>query len=79
MEENTGIQAIPAELDMLIDWQWPNALMVGATRHSDSVYSVYILDLDYTYTKWLASLSLDHRWSLSPREGPWENDSQLEL
>lgn len=67
MEEDQTIQEIPQRLDEIIDYAFPNALMVGATHHSESVYSIYVLDLDYRYTKWLASLSLDDRWSLSPR------------
>jgi hypothetical protein len=67
VEVDPSIQAIPQRLDEIIDYAFPNALMVGATCHSDDVYSIYILDLDYSYTRWLASLSLDNRWSLSPR------------
>jgi hypothetical protein len=65
--EDHSIQAIPGRLDEIIDYAFPDALMVGATCHSDGAYTIYILDLDYSYTRWLASLSLDDRWTLSPR------------
>lgn len=61
-----SIQEIPKRLDEIIDYAFPDALMVGATCHSAHAYSIYVLDLDYSYTKWLASLSLDNRWTLSP-------------
>jgi hypothetical protein len=67
MDEAPSIQEIPERLDEIIDYAFPDALMVGATPHSEETYTVYILDLDYTYTRWLASLSVDNRWTLSPR------------
>lgn len=59
----------PAALDEVIDYRFPDALWVEVTMHSEEAGSIWILDLDYTYTRWLASLSLDGRWTLSPREG----------
>lgn len=58
---------LPRDLDETISWLAPDALWVSAKRHSDYVYSVWILDVDYSYTEWLASLSFDQRWTLSPR------------
>jgi hypothetical protein len=57
----------PPELSELVLWRFPDALDLDYQRHSDQVYTVHILDLDYSYTRWLASLSLDGRWTLSPR------------
>jgi hypothetical protein len=74
VEEDFSIQEIPKRLDEIIDYLYPDALMVGATRHSDDVYSIYVLDIDYKYTKWLASLSLDQRWTLSPRDNAWHSE-----
>lgn len=45
-----------------------------AQRHDDRIYVIWILDADYSYTQWLASRSLDWRWTLSPINGPWENE-----
>jgi hypothetical protein len=67
VEEDLTIQEIPAELDDLIDYGWPDALMVGATPHGESTYTLYILDLDYSYSRHLACLSADGRWTISPR------------
>lgn len=74
MDEKFTNVAIPKHLDEIIDYAFPDALMVGHTAHAEDTYSIYILGLDYSYTKWLASLSLDNRWTLSPISGPWEND-----
>lgn len=60
---------LPADLDSLLDEFWPDALWIAGQRISDEVYTLWILDLDYSYTEWLACLSLDGRWTVSPR-GP---------
>jgi hypothetical protein len=40
--------------DLQVDW------------HSPQAATVWMLDRDWKYTRWLASLSLDQRWTLSP-------------
>jgi hypothetical protein len=62
----------PQALDELVAWAFPDALWITFEPHSDEAFTVNILDLDYTYTVWLATLSLDERWTLSPRGGPWQ-------
>ena len=61
-----------ASLDETIEELAPDALWVTVDWLSDEAAEVGILDLDYRMTVWLASLSLDHRWTLSPRAGPWQ-------
>lgn len=56
------------ELDELIDWAFPDALWIEIGRHSDEAATVYVYDLDYKYTRWLACISLNDRWTLSPRD-----------
>jgi hypothetical protein len=64
---------LPDTLADLIDYRWPDALWVAAERHSERCITFWVLDLDYKYTEWIAHLSLDDRWTLSPVGGPWEN------
>lgn len=68
--EEPGIQAIPERLDRIVDYLYPDALMVGATPHDDETWTLYILDLDYSYDQWLATISLAGTWTLSPVSGP---------
>ena len=70
---NRTISNPQLELNRLLDWFKPDALWVEVELHSDQAATVWILDADDTYTEWLASLSLDDRWTLSPRGGIWEN------
>jgi hypothetical protein len=55
-------------LDELIEYAFPNALAIEGISHGEDAKTLIILDLNYKYTVWLACLSLDHRWTLSPRE-----------
>lgn len=64
---------LPPQVDQLIDRLYPDALWVDPQRHDDMTYTIWVLDADYTYTEWLCCLSLDNRWTLSPRGGPWDN------
>ena len=66
--QEPGINAFPKDLDELIEWWAPNALAIEGIRHDDRTYTLVVLDLDYRQTVWLACLSLDHRWTLSPRD-----------
>jgi hypothetical protein len=63
-----------ALLEELIQWRWPDALWTEIQPLSNETAIVTILDLNYGYTEWVASLSLDKRWTLSPRHGPWEHE-----
>lgn len=65
------ISTIPYDLDQCIARKFPDALWVAAQQHSRRCYSVWILDLDYSYNECVAHLSLDDRWTLSPVRGPW--------
>jgi hypothetical protein len=59
-------------LDELLDWWQPDALWITKEWFSPTTCEVGILHLDYRMTVWLATLSLDQRWTLSPRGGPWQ-------
>jgi hypothetical protein len=66
-EVKHSIQVLEQELDDLVCYAFPDALWVSSARLANDTYRVWVLDLDYSYTEWLASLSLDYRWTLSPR------------
>lgn len=68
---NPSIHSIPPALDDLLVYGWPDALWVATERKSDRCVIVWILDIDYTYTEYVAHLSLDDRWTVSPVRGPW--------
>jgi hypothetical protein len=59
-------------LSELLEWFAPDALWITQEWFSDEVCEIGILNLDYRMTVWLATLSLDGRWTLSPRGGPWQ-------
>lgn len=61
-----------ATLDETIEELAPDSLWITKDWLSETACEVGILDLDYKMTVWLASLSLDLRWTLSPRHGPWQ-------
>lgn len=63
---------LPPLLDELLDWFAPDCLWIAATRHSESAYTLDIMDLDYTLMAYRASLSLDGRWTLTPIDGPYK-------
>jgi hypothetical protein len=54
-------------LEELVAWNWPDLLWLDIEWHSPQAATLWVLDLDYKYTRWLACLSLDQRWTLSPR------------
>jgi hypothetical protein len=56
-----------ALLEEVIGCGWPDHLWSQIEWKSPQAAVVWILDWDYTYTEWMASLSLDGRWTLSPR------------
>jgi hypothetical protein len=55
-------------LTELIEWNWPDALWIEVLWHSPQAVTIWVLDLDYSYTRWLGALGLDERWTLSPRD-----------
>lgn len=63
---------LPAGVTSLLNEFFPGHTSMFVERHSDQVYSFGMLDPDYRYTVWRASLSLDQRWTLSPVDGPWQ-------
>lgn len=60
----------PSGLVDIVLYRFPDALDLHYERHSDEAWTVYVLDIDYSYSRWLACLSLDDRWTLSPRAVP---------
>jgi hypothetical protein len=56
----------PSDLERLVSELHPDALWIEYWQHSEKAFTVTVLDLDYSYNRWLASLSLDNRWTLSP-------------
>jgi hypothetical protein len=66
-----GDKAFPVELKDLVEWRFPDALWIAYERKSEECVVVWILDVDNGYNEWIAHLSLDHRWTLSPVRGPW--------
>lgn len=50
----------------LVEWRYPDALDIDYQPHSETAVTVHVLDLDMSYDRWIASLSLDGRWTLSP-------------
>jgi hypothetical protein len=75
--ESPVIRKPPQDLDQAVSDLAPDALWVEFEHHSDHAWTVQILDLDYRMTVWRASLSLDHRWTLSPIGGPWQGRRTL--
>jgi len=67
-QEKQVIKMTDSRLDELVSWAFPGALWVDYHRHSDDCYTLFILDVDYSYTGWRAHLSLDLRWTLSPAD-----------
>lgn len=61
-----------ASLDELLDWWAPDCWQLDKKWISPTVCSIELLDRDFKFTVWLASLSLDQRWTLSPVAGPWQ-------
>jgi len=62
-----SIDSLEASLFDLIEYRFPDALWVELAFHSKGVGTLWVLDVDNTYTEWLCSLSDDYRWTLSPR------------
>lgn len=56
----------PPALEETISYAYPDFLGAEVWRHSDSCFTVLVLDLDQRYNTWRAHLSLDDRWTLSP-------------
>lgn len=59
-------------LDELLDWWAPDCWQLDIKWISPTVASIEVLDVDFKFTVWLATLSLDLRWTLSPVAGPWQ-------
>jgi hypothetical protein len=59
---------VPFHLEKAIFDYCPDAIHVDVTQHSSSVYTLLILDVDYSYDRALCCLSLDGRWTVSPRD-----------
>jgi hypothetical protein len=66
-------------LDELLDWWAPDCWQLDQHWYSHECCRIELLDREFRFTVWLASLSLDHRWTLSPVAGPWQSSpSELE-
>jgi hypothetical protein len=64
---------IPVALEDTLAFAFPDALWISTQKHSDEAYTVWILNLEYTYTEWVCHLGQDDRWTVSPVRGPWQN------
>jgi hypothetical protein len=67
------IKELPVLLEETLARAFPDALWITSQKHSEECYTVWVLDLDYSYTQWVGHLSLDDRWTVSPVRGPWQN------
>lgn len=56
----------PPGLVSIVEYRHPDSLAISFDRHSDEAWTVTVYDLDYSYYRWLGTLSLDNRWTLSP-------------
>lgn len=64
----------PVLQELLLD-AFGDAEVLARPHSRDSVYTLYVLDDDGCVYRWLASLSLDGRWTVSPRGLTWQSDS----
>lgn len=63
------ISELPQDAQELISYGWPDYLDAEAVRHSDTTYTVTLLDLDYKHYTFVLNLSLDERWTVCPIAG----------
>lgn len=61
-------QLLPPALDELISFGFPDALWIEYVPASTEAGTLYVLDLDYSYTVWRCCLGLSGRWTISPTE-----------
>lgn len=66
------INTLPSELEKTLATRWSDYLDTDWVRHSDSVYSISLLDWDQTWYVMRAVLSDDGRWSIIPIAGFFE-------
>jgi hypothetical protein len=59
-------------LDELLDWWAPDCWQLEQRWISPECCEISLLDREFRFTVWLAHLSLDLRWTLSPVAGPWQ-------
>jgi hypothetical protein len=52
----------------LIDWWKPELYDLRIDWLSPQTAEIWILDSNYSYSRWMACLGLDQRWTLSPRD-----------
>lgn len=57
---------LPPGVDELIVAKFPDCLAAEGEKISEDCWRMTVLDLDYSYSVWLAVYSLAGRWSLNP-------------
>lgn len=63
------INHLPQKAQDIVEFRWPDYLDAEAIRHSDTTYTVTLMDLDYKHYTFVLNLSLDGRWSVCPIAG----------
>lgn len=71
-ERNQVFMLCYDSLEELLDWWAPDCWQLDQHWISDDVCKIDLCEKDFRFTVWIASLSLDGRWTLSPVHGPWQ-------
>jgi hypothetical protein len=67
------LSLLPLEAQELIEYRFPDYLDADEVKHSDTTYTIVLMDLDYDHYVFRMNLSLDGRWTLAPVTG-FEDD-----
>ena len=65
--------SLPAGVDQLIDFRFPDALDLEFVRHSDQCYTITLMDLDYVHYTFRVNEADDGHWTLVPIAGFEDN------
>lgn len=63
------INALPDGARELVEYRWPDYLDAVEVKHSDTTFTVTLMDLDYCHYTFVLNLSLDGRWTVCPISG----------
>lgn len=63
------IDALPTGAVELVEYRWPDYLDAVAVRHSDTTFTVTLMDLDYKHYTFRLNQSVIGRWTLCPVSG----------
>lgn len=58
------------KFELMVEMIYPDYLGMTADRVSEYCYTIIVLDCDFKYKTWMANLSDDDRWTLSPVDVP---------